>query len=557
MQLSSDGGTATFGPSVRRWREARGLSQRRLAAAVHVSPGWLSRIENGFSEPTMGLARACDEVLGAGGELVALAVVGERDVGLERLPRPAQLPAGAGATFVGRTHELAELDQLLELAARAGTVMTVLIDGLPGAGKTALAVRWAHQVSHRFDGGVLFADLKGFALSGERADPGEVLEGFLLALGVAAGSIPASTAQRAGLMRSLADGRRLLVVVDNAGTYEQVAPLLLGAAGCAVVVTSRRRLRGLTVNDGAVRIALGPMLPEGSIELLTATIGERARLEPESVRLLAQRCGHLPLALRIAAERVVASPRHRVAELASDLIRDSARLDVLAADELAVRSAFSCSYRDLDPEARRTFRLLGLFPGSDIAVEAAAALVDRPSWVARGLLEQLASMHLAEETAWDGWGVHDLLRVYAARLAEEEDPAPERAGAVRRLVEWYVHTADAALHVMGGNRQLPSLASCPPLEPKRFGNPAEAALWFQRESENFTTVARLAVDHRLPGAWELRLWFCSRHRRPTSEWRATWEIERRATRAGDAVAEAGTTRQQDASHAHVADGDWA
>lgn len=546
MQFTADDGSATFGRTLRRLREERGLSLRALAAAVNFSPSWLSRVENELVAPSMGLARACDEALEAGGVLIDRAA---REQGPEVddprawVPRPAQLPPGAGSAFAGRSRELVELDRVLELAERVQSVMTVVIDGPPGVGKTALAIRWAHQVSHRFAEGVLFTDLEGFGSQEQRADPGQVLENFLIALGVPAQAIPSSTDQRATLMRSVTDGQRILVVLDNAADASQVEPLLLGAAGCAVVVTSRRRLMEVTVTEGASRVALGPMRPEDSVALLTAAIGERAHAEAEATQLLAQRCAHLPLALRIAAEWVVAHPDLRVADLAADLTGDTQPLDVLAAGQVAVRTAFSWSYRELirdDSEAARLFRLLGLLPGR-ITIEAAAALVDQPRRVARGLLERLEGVHLVEQPRRGSWSMHDLLRAYAAQQAAEEDPVPERATAVRRLVERYVHTADAAHHTLAPHWYLPPPRSPAPSDRMVFHDAAAARGWFEGEAENVVAVTRLAADHRLPGAWELplRLWAWAMRRRPWRVWQTTHEIGLRAARdLGERAAEA-------------------
>jgi tetratricopeptide (TPR) repeat protein len=546
-QSNVDGGAASFGPTLKRLREGRGLSLRALAAAISYSASWLSRIENGLVAPSMALAGACDEALEAGGRLVDLAVQEQEQEGDEPrawVPRPAQLPAGAGPNFVGRTGELAQLDRFLESADRAQSVMTVVIDGLPGVGKTALAIRWAHQVSHRFPEGVLFTDLRGFASQGQRADPWEVLAYFLTALGVPGQAIPSGIEQRAAMMRSLVDGQRILVVLDNASDAAQVEPLLLGAAGCAVVVTSRRRLAELAVHEGASRVALGPMLPEDSVALLTGAIGERAGADAEAVSVLARRCAHLPLALRIAAERVVAHPHLRVAELAADLTGEAQRLDVLAADQLAVRTAFSWSYRELsweDAEAARAFRLLGLSPDNRITIDVAAALADRSRNVAGDLLERLERVHLVEQTARDSWSMHELLRVYAARQAVEEDSAHYRSAAVRRLVERYVHLADAAHRALAPHWYLPPPASPAPSDRMVFRDPVQARGWFDREAETVTAVTLLAADHRLPGAWELplRLWAWALRRRPWSLWKMTCEIGLRAARdLGERAAEA-------------------
>ncbi len=537
-----------FGQLLRRWREERGLSLRQLAAQVNYSPGWLSKIETGAGEPTVELARACDKALDAGGDLIALAQARAQGIGRDGVPQPVQVPPGAGAGFVGREPELAALDGLLEAARSAGTVMTVAIDGPPGVGKTALAIRWAHRVAGQFPDGVLFTDLHGFAPQARRTEPAHVLEGFLAALGVPADAIPPDTEQRAAMMRSIVAGRRVLVVADNAADSAQVEPLVLGAAGCAVLVTSRRRLTGLALRHGAAQVALGPMPPPDSVALVTAVIGERAAAEPEAGRLLTQRCAHLPLALRIAAERGAARPRHRVAELAADLTADAQRLDVLEAgedDSLAVQAAFSWSYRQIDRASARMYRLLGLHPGPRIGVRAAAALAGLPVAQTRRLMQRLESVHLVEASVPDAWSMHDLLRLYAARQAHEEELGPEREAAVRRLTEWYLLTADAAHRALAPHWHLPPLdqasAAEPTVTPVTFSGAAVARQWFDTEMDAFAAVIRLAGEHGLRAAWELpvRLWAWLEQRKAWAVWRVTHEAGLRAARAaGEREAEA-------------------
>ncbi|WP_181785433.1 tetratricopeptide repeat protein [Streptomyces phytophilus] len=551
---------ASFGQALRQMRRAQGLSLRALAARAAYSPGWLSRVENELVEPTVELAQVCDEALEAGGRLYQLALRTQEEDPREWAPRPAQLPPGAGPGFVGRTRELTQLDWHLDRAEHAGTVMITVIDGPPGAGKTALAVRWAHQVNHRFPDGVLFTDLGGFSPAEQRATPHGVLENFLAALGVPARSIPPGIEQRGALLRSLVHGRRILIVADNAADNSQVRPLLLGAPGCAVVVTSRRRLTELAVHDSAARVALGPMPSEESVVLLSAAIGARADGEPHATRQLAQRCAHLPLALRIAAERLAAHPQMRVSDLVADLTGGAHRLDALATDQVTVRTAISWSYRQLayeDPETARLFRLLSLLP-ERVTVDAVVAASGQPQSEVHQRLERLEAMHLIEVGTGESWIMHELLRSYARNMTVEEDSPYDRAAIIRRMVEWYVHTADSAHKALSPNWHRQPLAEANKLDDNRlaFDSSAQASRWFDAQAENFVPVVRIAAEYRLPGAWELplRLSAWAMRRRSWSICKAAYEVALQAVRdVGERRVEAWLVGHLACVHSHLGD----
>jgi tetratricopeptide (TPR) repeat protein/transcriptional regulator with XRE-family HTH domain len=539
---AGEGNLLAFGAVLRRWRELRGVSLRGLARLVNYSPGHLSKIEHGIKSPTMDLARACDKVLATGGELAELVRVDSP----ARLPYPAQLPAGAAGSFVGRDDVLHRLDEVL--AGSQDAVVTVAIDGPPGAGKTALALRWAHHATHRFPDGQLYADLRGYSPDCLPAKPEEVLEEFLAAFGVPAKNIPAGTDQRAAMFRSVLAGRRVLVVLDNAADSEQVRALLPGAAGCGVVVTSRKRLSGLVIWAGAHRVTLGPMSSRESVALLRRVVGaERADAEAAAVEALAERCGHLPLALRVVAERVASRPHHAVADLVDELAAEGERLDLLAAEDdasLAVRAAFSCSYRDLSPDVARMFRLLGLHPGVETSAAAAAALAGEPLPTARRRLDALANAHLIEEIDRDRYRLHDLLRDYAAERAAAEETAEDRVAAVRRLTDWYLHTAFAA-HSALFPRRVVFMSLGSPAEgvaPLRFADAAAARAWCEAELGSVVPVTRLAFRHRFyDAAWKLPvlLWAFFSTRRPWTVWLTSHQLAvDAAVAAGDRFGEA-------------------
>jgi hypothetical protein len=382
-----------FGLELRRLRQQHGLSLRALSRAIGFTPGYLSKVENGRS-PSPELARVCDDTLVAGGALLAMAAA-------EPAVRPAQLPAGI-RRFVGREEQLERLDT-------AGA-RVVVVDGPPGVGKTTLALRWAHHTADRFPDGQLYVDLRGYCADDRPMDARVALEEFLTALGVPAGCVPVGLERRSALYRSMLADRKMLVVLDNAADGAQVRPLLPAAAGCVAVVTSRERLPRIA----ASRVTLGPMTQADSVALVRCVIGdERADREPAAVADLAARCDFLPLALRIAAERVVARPHSLVRDLVEELDADG-RLNVLSTyDSVALRTVFDWSYRRLDDGCARMFRLLGLHGSPCVDAGAAAELAGVTEPVARLLLDRLAAAHLVQAVG-DQYRLPGLLRDYAA-----------------------------------------------------------------------------------------------------------------------------------------------
>jgi tetratricopeptide (TPR) repeat protein len=429
---------------------------------------------------------------------------------------PRQLPA-AVAHFTGRSAELAKLDALLDQddAIRPATMVVSAIAGAAGVGKTALVVHWAHRVRDHFPDGQLFVNLRGYD-PGPPITPEQALEEFLRARHVPAERIPAALEARAALYRSLLDGRRVLIVLDNANSAEQVRPLLPGSPTCRAVVTSRSRLSGLIARDGVSRIILDLLSPAEALALLGDIIGAtRVAAEPEATAQLACRCAYLPLALRIAAERAVAYPHVPLVDLAGELAVERDRLDLLAAvdkedEATAVRAVFSWSYHALAPETARAFRLLGLHAGPDISAPAAAALINTTSTQARRLLETLVDTHLIEETGRDRYRFHDLLRVYATECAKAEETEHDRDAAVRRELTWYLHTGDAADHFLNPHRRRflriplddPEVA-CSPLG---FTTYDQALDWCETERANLVAATRQAAEiHEYDIAWKLPL----------------------------------------------------
>jgi hypothetical protein len=356
--------------------------------------------------------------------------------------------------FAGRTAELARLTALLDEDA-GGTVVITAIDGTAGIGKTTLAVHWAHRIADRFPDGQLYANLRGFDASGPAMTPAEAIRGFLDAFAVPPERIPVDLPAQSGLYRSLLAGRRVLVLLDNARDADQVRPLLPGTPGCVAVVTSRHRLSSLVTADGAHPLPLDLLSTGEARELLVSRIGrDRAGAEPETIDELIELCAHLPLALTLVAARAASHPTFPLAALAGELRDTHGRLDAIGEGDVTsgVRAVISWSYERLDAEAARLFRLLGMHPGPDIAVPAAASLAGVPVGRARAALAELARAHLAEEYAPGRYTCHDLLRLYARELADTVDSASDRHDAVHRLLDHYVHAAHTATELLQASR---------------------------------------------------------------------------------------------------------
>jgi Helix-turn-helix domain/NB-ARC domain len=434
---------------------------------------------------------------GAGGRKSARRRAGQR-------PRPVvprQLPAPV-AHFVGRAGELMALSRLLP-KARADTPALVIsaIGGTAGVGKTALAVHWAHQVARRFPDGQLHVNLRGND-PGQPMSAADALAGFLRALGVPGQEIPAEADERAARYRSLLAGRRVLVLLDNAGSVEQVRPLLPGAPACVAVVTSRDALAGLVAREGARRLDLDLLPPSDAIGLLRALIGARVDADPGVAAELAEQCARLPLALRVAAELAAARPAVSLAGLAGELA-DQRRLDLLAAGgdfRTAVRAVFSWSYRHLDAGTARAFRLAGLHPGPDLDPYAVAALTAATVEQAAGLLDALARGYLVQPARSGRFGMHDLLRAYARELVGAQDGAEERRVALTRLLDHYLHTAAMAMDALFPAEQhcrpaVPASASPTPPMP----DPAAARAWLDAQRPSLVAVAVHTASHGWPG----------------------------------------------------------
>jgi tetratricopeptide (TPR) repeat protein/transcriptional regulator with XRE-family HTH domain len=505
-----------FGAFLRCRRLDAALTQEELADRTGLSVRAISDMERGVTSRPHGnsvakLAQALGlDELGAA-ELARASRPG--DEGLASPPGrrvPRQLPH-ALTSFVGREAEMTRLTSLLDrIGGPPGAVVISAIGGTAGVGKTALAVQWAHQVADRFPDGQLYVNLRGFDPSRSRLDPAEVIHAFLDALGVPADAVPAQADARAALYRSLLAGRRMLVVLDNARDADQLRALLPGSSGCVALITSRSRLTGLVVSDGAHQMTLDVLSRAEARALLTSRLGaDRVNREPAALDELTELSARLPLALSIAAARATASAAHPLDSLVSQLRGVHDRLDALDAGEPAasIRSAFSWSYRQLSPNAARLFGFLGLHPGPDIAACAAASLGGLAGPQAHALLEELTRACLLSEPVPGRFTSHDLLRIYAAEQARERLTSAERLAGLRRMYDHYLHTGFAAALLLNPSR---SPISPPPAEPlvapETLATFANAAAWFEAEYQVLRNLIALAGDTESEASSDRHAW---------------------------------------------------
>ncbi|WP_410631831.1 ATP-binding protein [Amycolatopsis sp. cmx-4-83] len=465
---------ATFGAELRRLRRAAGLSLTELADRVHYSKGYLSKVETGLTTPNAALAALCEAELGAPGALTALL---PREPARRRT-RPDVRPSGlppATADFTGRAAELQAVRDALE--ADAGVCV---VSGMGGVGKTALAVRCAHRLEAAFADGCLFVDLRG---QGDTPVPAAAVHDRLLrVLGVPAERIPADPDDRAALYRSRLRGRSLLLVLDNAGSAAQVRPLLPAEPKCRVLVTTRSRLSAL---DDVRHVSLDVLPAAAATELVSALTGTG---EVDAARV-AERCGRLPLAIRIAAARLRAHPAWDLAELDRRLASEAGRLGQLDDGERNLSAVFSVSARQLGAAEARLFGLLALHPGSDFDVLAASALAGLPPRETDRLLDRLHEAYLVTQPAADRYGFHDLLREFAAGSLDDERGERERA--FGRLAAFAVREAERADRELAPQRYRPDIGY-----PAGLPEPpaADGVTWFRAEWPNLVALCRRAGE---------------------------------------------------------------
>ena len=423
---------------------------------------------------------------------------------------PRQLPAGA-PHFAGRVVELAALTGMLGQGADAparvtdasggGTVVISAIGGMAGVGKTALALEFAHRIVGRFPDGQLYLNLRGFDPAGDPLTAEEAVRAFLNALQVPPEQIPAAAEAQEGLYRSLLAGRRMLIVLDNAADAAQVRPLLPGRGGCLVVVTSRRQVAGLAATHGAHLLSLDVLHAAEARDLLGARLGTtRAASEPAAIAELAELCSRLPLALSIAAALAAARPDLSLAALVAELQNQRRRLDVLNAGDAtaSVRAVFSWSHDRLSDPAARMFRLLGLHPGPDVTIPAAASMAGISSDDARQLMAELTDSNLLTEHMPGRFAFHDLMHAYAGDRAQRQDGGKESRAAVQRGLDFYLQTARAADRLLNPAREPASLmiSAQPGVILERIDGIPRALAWLTAEHSVLLAAVRWAADAR-------------------------------------------------------------
>jgi transcriptional regulator with XRE-family HTH domain len=425
-----------FGEVLRGHRRAARLTLEQLADVSGVSARTLSDMERGRSKgpqhrtvTALADALALDE--DARRELSELARDGRlrdhwtRPSGLCELPRLVD-------DFTGRAAELIWMSELVYAESAPGAGLVGLISGSGGMGKTTLAIRAAHLMRPSFPGGVFFIDLLG--MSPRPVSAADALRLLLRALGASQEQIPEGIRERASVYRSLLRDRPALVVLDNAGSEEQVRPLLPGDGRSQALITSKRLLAGL---EGVRRLGLGPLSMPEAAELLTGILGQRAAREDESaLSQLAQLCEGMPLALRIIGNRLVSRPGWNAAELVARLADEEHRLDQFKAGDLKVATAFWMSYEQLADAARRVFRRLAVVPGRDFDATLAAVAGEVPVAVAWDALDELVDLGLLLDSSAGRYRFHDLVRLFARTRLEEEEPPADREALTARVTSW-------------------------------------------------------------------------------------------------------------------------
>jgi tetratricopeptide (TPR) repeat protein len=538
---------SVFAASLRSLKERSGRSYRELARRSLVSTATLHRYCTGRAVPpefatvlrfaeAQGATRAqqaalhqqwlaarsaYEEFLGSCAED---SVTPDAEIAAPPGPRrqvPAQLPPDVRG-FTGRSSYLEKLEEVaFGLREQRAAASACVIAGTAGVGKTALAVHWAHRMREDFPDGQLYLNLRGFDPVGELTAPSEAVTRLLTALGIPPARIPSDLDSQVALYRTELDGKRILVLLDNARDANQVRPLLPGCASAMAVITSRHRLTSLVALNGAEQIILDLLPYEEAIGLLSARLGKaRVEAEPQAAADIVVHCARLPLALTVVAA-LAAQSSVSLKEIVGELACASARLDFLSAGDAdsEVRSVFSWSYSALPQAPARLFRLLGLHCGPDISAAAAAALLGVSHSAVKPLLSALVHASLLAEGAAGRYSMHDLLRHYAAVCSQHHDSVEQRELAVERVLRHYLHTAHAADRVLHPFRDPISRALDP--ADAEGGTPDladrdQALAWFCAEQPVLRETLRLAIAAK----------------RDLYVWQFTWSMTTFLTRRG-------------------------
>jgi tetratricopeptide (TPR) repeat protein len=419
-----------------------------------------------------------------------------------RPPVPRQLPPVPGG-FVNRERDLGSIDSVISRPRPAGVSSVVVLAGGHGVGKTAISRKWAHANSDRFSDGQLYADFSALRYRGG-IGVGDVLGGFLRALGLPSELIPVSLDERSALFRSSTAGKRLLVLLDDVDHAAQVRPLIPGAPGSAVMVTTRAPLEELFVYENASRVRLRPLPLGAAEELLGEMVGkERLKAEPSAVMQLAAICAGLPVALRICGARLATHEHRPVSWLVEELADEAQRLRRIHTEPApSLQAVFDEAYRALDEDAAVTYRRLGLHSGPSFTISAIAAAAGLPIGRASGALDQLLIAHLVED-AGDRFTFHDLLRLHARGVALAHEPIEQQAAAVHRIVAFYLRSAQRMDYAMIPVRL--RLTDGPPDPSSGEPSPASAAeafALFEAERPNLVSAIRTAMERE----WYSEVW---------------------------------------------------
>jgi len=504
----------SFADLLRQLRAAARLTQEELAEAAGISPRSVSDLERGINRTARkDTALLLADALNLTGPVRTAFVAAARG----RAPAEEVLAARSGAaagdgsaaaatrtlprdigSFTGREADLARLlETLADATDGGGTVAIHAIDGMAGIGKTTFAVHAAHEFAGAFPDGQFFLPLHAHTPGQRPVDPADALASLLLTAGVAPQHIPPGLEARAARWRDQVAGKRILLLLDDATGHDQVRPLLPGTPGSLVLITSRRRLTAL---EDTTVLSLDTLAPADA-EALLARLARRPDLVcgADATREIARLCGYLPLAIGMLAGRLRQHPARNAAAQAAELAATRDRLAVMRAENLSVAAAFDLSYQDLTAEQQRLFGRLGLVPGPDIDVYAAAALDETGVETARTRLDELYDHHLITEPAPGRYLMHDLLREYSRALAAEGDQADSRA-ATARLMDYYAHVAAAAgQHIAtwttAGGRQPPGR---PPGSAPQLSNSDDAAGWLDAERPNLHAAVGFAAE-AMPG----------------------------------------------------------
>jgi tetratricopeptide (TPR) repeat protein/DNA-binding XRE family transcriptional regulator len=505
--VAVDPPVVAFAGLLRQLRIEAGLSQEELAGAAGVGVRTVSDLERGVAltarKDTARLLADALNLSGAARASFEAVARGRAAPGVS--PAPGGGAAGAGGaaaasrtlprdigSFTGRQPELGQLVGAASGSSRPGVVSIHAIGGMAGIGKTALAVHAAHQLAPRFPDGQIFLPLHGHTPGQRPVDPADALASLLLTAGVAPALIPPGLEARMALWRDRLAGKQLLLVLDDAASSDQVRPLLPGAGGSLVLVTSRRHLSAL---EDAQTLSLDTLPPEEAAGLLVRLAG-RAGLSPDDLAVgeITRLCGYLPLAIGMLARQLHHHPAWTASDLAADLAAARDRLELMRAENLSVAAAFDLSYRDLGAAQQRLFRRLGLHPGPDFDAHAAAALDGTSLAEARRHVDDLYGQHLLGQPSRGRYRFHDLIREHARGLAADE-PA-DGAAAAGRLLDYYLHTALAASrHIVvrtPGARRAPPPARLPPCAP-RLSSTEQATAWLAAERGNLQAATEYAA----------------------------------------------------------------